>query len=520
MEDLKSHLEAVQPGLRVVVADNLCETQVMRDLIREHQMRPSVIGGCADLKAALGFWEEPESCVIDPDTVGLVDLVKEVDSSYSPGDRWSRAKALLRSKVERQEKFDGIPAKARRVQIATPQGEVTRRDLLQSILPKYRVAPYVDSAKCAGQRCRICRQACPSDAISVTERKVSIDILRCKGCGACSAVCPRQAVVYPNYSLEQMEAEVAGLLAEADPGSRPIIAFACQSASQHLDALEETGLPPNIFLVEVPCLAMIPAWLMLRAFELGAQGVALVACKEKCRLGIEESVWRGNVDFAQGVLQRLGVEPKRLSLIEGGDITADLRRVADAVAAWPPIPGGSVEGPVEATGPSATAAVIRGLAAKVGGPLRGTVTSGKVPFGKVVLDGRRCTACGICVPECPTGALTAVTEGDSVRIIFKQSDCVGCRQCAEICPEKCLEVDRVLELGRLDGEPKVLLEGDFARCIWCGKPFAPRSMLEKLRGRIASAGGNTSQLDKCPECRMKGRPAGARRNGSGVQRDG
>jgi len=83
-----------------------------------------------------------------------------------------------------------------------------------------------------------------------------------------------------------------------------------------------------------------------------------------------------------------------------------------------------------------------------------------------------------------------------------------------------LEVDRVLELDRLDGGPAILLEGDFVRCIWCGKPFAPKSMVERMRGRIASAGGNISQLEKCPECRMKGKPAGARRNGSGAQSDG
>ena len=514
LNDLREYLEAAQPGLRVVIGDNLCQAPVLRDLMREQEMRPSVIGGCAQLKSRPGFWEEPESCLLDPDTVGLVDLLGEAESPYSPDDRWTRVKALLLAKVKRQEKFDGIPPRARRIHFATPQGEVTRRDLLQSILPRYRLAPYVDTARCVGERCRVCRQACPSEAISVDAGRLSIDVLRCQGCGACSAVCPSRAVSYPNYSLEQLEAELAGLLSDCVADFRPIVAFVCQNAD--LDSIDQKLWPPNLFVVEVPCLALIPAWLMLRAYELGAQGLILVVDKEKCRLKIEESMWRGTADFVQAVLGEIGVGRKRFMVAEGDSGIARLPEMIHEMSGLPCMSRALPEKPATPAEALTPAAVIVGLVAQIGGSLDGTVSSGKVPFGKLRLDRRRCTACGICVPECPAEALTAVSDADSLKIIFKQADCIGCGQCAEICPEKCLEVERVLELSKLVGEPEVLLEGDFVRCVWCGTPFAPRSMYEKLRDRIAAAGGNVSQLEKCPECRMKGRSPGTKMSRSGV----
>jgi heterodisulfide reductase subunit A len=65
--------------------------------------------------------------------------------------------------------------------------------------------------RCSG--CRICLGLCPYQAIEVDAagRCVINDVL-CRGCGACSAACPAGALKLQQYTREQLEAELKGLL--------------------------------------------------------------------------------------------------------------------------------------------------------------------------------------------------------------------------------------------------------------------------------------------------------------------
>lgn len=48
-----------------------------------------------------------------------------------------------------------------------------------------------------------------------------------------------------------------------------------------------------------------------------------------------------------------------------------------------------------------------------------------------VIDEDECSACGICVDECPEGVLEIV--GDAAEPV-KDEDCTGCAACMEVCP--------------------------------------------------------------------------------------
>lgn len=52
--------------------------------------------------------------------------------------------------------------------------------------------PYVIQELCVG--CGMCRKNCAHDAITITEKKASIDHNRCVGCGRCIGACPKDAV--------------------------------------------------------------------------------------------------------------------------------------------------------------------------------------------------------------------------------------------------------------------------------------------------------------------------------------
>ena len=60
-------------------------------------------------------------------------------------------------------------------------------------------APVLVARRCVrrlhqASSCTKCAEACPVHAVSVKSRSVEIDAASCTGCGACSAVCPAEAL--------------------------------------------------------------------------------------------------------------------------------------------------------------------------------------------------------------------------------------------------------------------------------------------------------------------------------------
>ena len=134
------------------------------------------------------------------------------------------------------------------------------------------------------------------------------------------------------------------------------------------------------------------------------------------------------------------------------------------------------------------------------------------PFGKVELDSSQCTGCGLCAVDCPTRALSVLLseETDIFQLLFKHSACVACSCCVEICPEKCLRMERALELDKMDSQ-SVLFEDVIIRCSSCGGPVGPKTMVGKLRARVAAAGRPIdAQLELCPTCKVKAQFGGLR----------
>ena len=51
-------------------------------------------------------------------------------------------------------------------------------------------------------------------------------------------------------------------------------------------------------------------------------------------------------------------------------------------------------------------------------------------MAKPKIDANLCTACGICVDECPAGAL----DLEDVSVLARPDDCTGDGVCADSCP--------------------------------------------------------------------------------------
>jgi ferredoxin/coenzyme F420-reducing hydrogenase delta subunit len=406
-----------------------------------------------------------------------------------------------------------VPDSDQKLHFAPPRGEISRRDLLQSLVPKYLAIPRIDHLRCAGSRCELCRHSCPFEAIVADESGLSIDRAACRGCGLCIGACPRGAIAHPQFSLNQLNLELERVfLGEGDAAQQNIVAIFCQSSRYSAGDSEGKAFKHagGFLPVEMPCLSMASPWLILRAFDLGAQGLGLVCDSERCPFRFDAGRWQGTVRFIQALFSHWGIQPERVSLLGKGDLEGELLRFEQTMAGLAPIslrPSGALESPAEDIPLSA---LIQNMVGQLGTTPAGTISAGTVPFGKLALDSSHCTGCGLCAADCPTGALEAMPEGDSCGLVFHQERCLGCGLCVKVCPEACLKLDRVLELDKLGGPPQTMMKGDFVWCEECGAPVAPRAMVEKIGARIAAMGGNTSRLELCPRCKMGIRPSSPR----------
>ena len=97
-----------------------------------------------------------------------------------------------------------------------------------------------------------------------------------------------------------------------------IVAFCCEQSG--LPALGmakrlKREVPDNVEIVPVPCSGRIETLHLLKAFESGADGVAVFAChEENCRYLHGNARIESRVQYAKQILAKIGLEQERLEL--------------------------------------------------------------------------------------------------------------------------------------------------------------------------------------------------------------
>jgi len=107
----------------------------------------------------------------------------------------------------------------------------------------------------------------------------------------------------------------------SDTNLKPhIVGFVCNWGAYsgvEMAGVHKRQYPASVKLVKVTCLGRLHLGLVLKAFELGADGVMLLGCPpEDCHY--ESGMERAKELFTQArkVLHLLGIDPKRLALVE------------------------------------------------------------------------------------------------------------------------------------------------------------------------------------------------------------
>jgi len=97
-----------------------------------------------------------------------------------------------------------------------------------------------------------------------------------------------------------------------------IVVFACNwDGLSCIEAAAQARLryPASVRVVRVSCLSRVHLGLMLKAFELGADGVMLLGCEPgRCHYGSHSQCVAEEYGKAQGVLRLMGMSPERLVL--------------------------------------------------------------------------------------------------------------------------------------------------------------------------------------------------------------
>ncbi|HEX77640.1 MAG TPA: FAD-dependent oxidoreductase [Dehalococcoidia bacterium] len=171
--------------------------------------------------------------------------------------------------------------------------------------------------------CLTCVRVCPYEVPVVTPA-TSVDIRadQCQACGICVMECPARAIAFGSSRFEDMERELEQAMAKVTPGGATpprLVLFYCYygvNAPPGLADFLKANITPGVALVKVPCLAKLGVPYLLKAFELGANGVLIVDCGDRECIYAQAALWvRRRMESARRVLEGLGLRKEQIELV-------------------------------------------------------------------------------------------------------------------------------------------------------------------------------------------------------------
>jgi ferredoxin len=351
--------------------------------------------------------------------------------------------------------------------------------------------------------CTRCVRACATEAIVSIGEKVEVDPHLCQGLGSCVSVCPSGAMSYAYPPLPDLLAAVRAMLhayREAG-GSRPVLLL--HDGVSGRETLEGVGarLPEYVLPLELEEATSTGVETWLSALAYGAAGVVVLVgpgTAPRALASLEEQV-----AFAHAILSGMGHDPARVAAAAGGGAALEA-----AVAALPDVDERPTArfGAVDEKRTMVRMAVDH-LFSQAPAPRRSAGLPDGAPFGEIKVDRDACTLCMACASVCPVSALS---DGrDLPQLNFVEWNCVQCGLCEKACPEDAIRLSpRFVYDQRLRNDRRVLNEEEPFCCVSCGKPFATRSMMdrmsEKLKGHWMFQDADAlRRLQMCEDCRVK-----------------
>ncbi len=194
-------------------------------------------------------------------------------------------------------------------------------------------AQLVSESNCAG--CLTCVRICPFGVAQV-DRTAAMPAEKCQTCGLCAAECPAAGISLARFATNKMKDLLKATLSSADAAkiARPfLVSYCCLNETTSRVFLrkqtEEEINRSGVLRVMVPCVARLSATDLLSPFELGADGVAVIACREDgCFYTGAEELLRRRIVRVKKFLDEIGT---------GGECLQSFNTVGSAEESWPGI---------------------------------------------------------------------------------------------------------------------------------------------------------------------------------------
>jgi formate hydrogenlyase subunit 6/NADH:ubiquinone oxidoreductase subunit I len=336
--------------------------------------------------------------------------------------------------------------------------------------------PAFRTANCVRYRfryseCRRCLDACPHDAVALSDEGIRIALERCQNCGLCTSACRTGALVPGNLPR-------VALLKQAIKQTQ--FSFACAPSGAAGDAT-------------VPCLGAIDAamlaYLAKRGIEVQLRGSHhCAACPHGAKGAAQLAL---NLEGAEALKQAApGESWISASLVqpEGGRVTKPAatfqparrqlfrrlvgRGVDEVARSAVPVLDQPVPEKAVRAGPHALTEM-RELLQIVCKPKTGGEFVVR-PHPALPMMGLRlapgCTACEACFRACPTGALEIAESDTAWALTFEADRCVACEVCVEVCQPGVLRAAPELDAAPERG-PVTLHRLGKQRCTRCDRAF-------------------------------------------------
>lgn len=351
--------------------------------------------------------------------------------------------------------------------------------------------------------CTRCIDVCPTDAIKSIGELIEVDSYLCQGGGACSTACPTGAITYaypPSANLLEILRHLI-LTYRQSGGTNAHILFFDQEHGKPLVQESFDSLSENILPVEVEEVGSLGLDVLFGLLAYGASG-AIILCRNvaaSVRTELKEQI-----TILDAMMHGMGFEGSSIELLESntvGTLSNLIRPFQSALkvdsAKFMP------------TGLKRTDIQFAVDHLHVHSPLKpeSLLLPAHAPFGEIQVDVLTCTLCMGCVSVCPASALEA--GGEVPLLSFIENNCVQCGMCEKSCPESSITRRQRYVFGadsRL--RSKTLNEDAPFHCTKCGKPFASKAMLTRMKDKLKGHWMFTNpqafaRLEMCDECRVK-----------------
>jgi ferredoxin len=346
--------------------------------------------------------------------------------------------------------------------------------------------------------CTRCIDVCPADAITGLAETIEVNSYLCQGGGACATVCPSGAIRYVYPSVKDNLQRLRTLLSTyREQGGRwPVVVFHAAS-----DRPLPQEMPTHYLPVVVEELASVGIDVWLSALAYGARRVLLADGG-----GIPSRV--PSVVLA-AMQEQLTISGEILTAM--GYPQASIRLISHAELPWetgqgmPGIEPAGFSG-IGSKRQSITLAIDHLHAQAERSKPMATLSTG-APFGSVYVEDKACTLCLSCVGACPGKALQSGSD-ELPQLQFIEGNCLQCGLCTRTCPEDAIWITpRFLFDAKRRSRARTLKEEEPFRCTACGKPFATRSVIDKMRGKLKGHSMFQSEralkrLTLCDTCRV------------------